>query len=54
MTLANITYKLPEDCVLTPQHVGYFNDNLQYLFVHILVYNKQFVTLYILFHYCTL
>jgi len=36
MTLANTTYKLPEDGVLTPKHVGVININLQYLFVDII------------------
>ena len=42
MTLANTTCKLPEDGVLTPKHVGVI---LQYLFVHMLVYNKQVIKL---------
>ena len=42
MTLANTTCKLPEDGVLTPKHVGV---TLQYLFVHMLVYNKQVIKL---------
>jgi len=36
----------PEDGVLTPETCrSIFNINLHYLFVHMLVYNKQFITI---------
>jgi len=45
MTLANTNCKLPEDCVSTSKQVEVlFNINLQYLFFHTLVYNKQFIS----------
>jgi hypothetical protein len=37
ITLANTTFKLPEDDVLKPKHLGNFNINLHHLFVHTLV-----------------
>ena len=42
MTLANTTCELPNCGVLTPKDAGVIYYNLEYLFVHMLVYNKQF------------
>ena len=43
MTLANTTSELLKVGVLTPKDVGVILSKLQYLFVHMLVYNKQFI-----------